>query len=62
MRLHAVRMISPEQLEQSPAVELSHLLADVETQLQSVADTVTRKYLLHSGIPRQITSDLELPQ
>lgn len=62
LALHAVRMISPEQLEQTPAVELSRLLADVETQLQSVADTVTRKYLLHSGIPRQITSDLELPQ
>lgn len=60
--LHMVRMISPELLEQAPSEELQRLLHEVEPQLQNLSDVITRKFLLHSGIPRQITSELELPQ
>jgi uncharacterized circularly permuted ATP-grasp superfamily protein/uncharacterized alpha-E superfamily protein len=60
--LHAVRMISQEQLEQPPAQGLQELLLDVEDAMGHLSQVITRKYLLHSGIPRQITSGLELPQ
>lgn len=60
--LHAVRMIAPEQLEQGPDESLQELLAELDRQLRMLSQVVTRKYLLHSGIPRQITTGMELPQ
>ncbi len=60
--LHAIRMISAEQLERPPSEHLQDELLDIESQTQTLADVLTRKYLLHSGIPRQITLGLELPQ
>lgn len=62
MALHAVRMVSPENLEQVPATDLQQMLLNVEEHMSSLAQVITRKYLLHSGIPRQITSGLEMPQ
>ena len=60
--LHAIRMISPEELEQAASPVLLQRLSDVEQQSQTLANVLSRKYLLHSGIPRQITAELELPQ
>lgn len=60
--LHAVRMIAAEQLAQPPTEGLQSILIDVDRHLQLLSDVVTRKYLLHSGIPRQIESGPELPQ
>lgn len=60
--VHAVRMISPEQLEQTPATSLQELLTEVEGELRGLSQVVTRKYFLHSGVPRQITPGPELPQ
>lgn len=60
--LHAVRMIAPEELEQAASPVLLQRLSDVERQSQTLANVLSRKYLLHSGIPRQITAELELPQ
>jgi uncharacterized circularly permuted ATP-grasp superfamily protein/uncharacterized alpha-E superfamily protein len=60
--VHAVRMISPEQLEQSPATHLKDLLGDLDGRLRALSQVVTKKYFLHSGAPRQIASRLELPQ
>ncbi len=62
MAVHAVRMVSPENLEQVPATALQQILLDVEKDMSTLSHVITRKYLLHSGIPRQITSGLELPQ
>jgi len=60
--LHGVRMISGEQLEPGPSARLPELLAELDRNLRLLSHVVTRKYLLHSGIPRQITSEMELPQ
>ncbi|HET6425482.1 MAG TPA: alpha-E domain-containing protein, partial [Planctomycetaceae bacterium] len=60
--LHSVRMIAPEELEQPASATLLQRLSDVEQQSQTLANVLSRKYLLHSGIPRQITSEVELPQ
>ena len=59
--VHIVRMISSEELEHPPASGLESRLRDVESQLQTLSQVITRKYLLHSGIPRQISSGLEMP-
>ena len=62
MAVHALRMVSPENLEQVPATTLQQILLDVEKDMSTLSQVITRKYLLHSGIPRQITSGLEMPQ
>lgn len=59
---HLVRMISAEQLEERPAEEVANTLVNLDVHLKSLSEIVTRKYLLHSGVPRQITSELELTQ
>lgn len=60
--VHAVRMLSTEDLE-SPRMEpIVVATKQVERQLTLLSDLLTRKYLLHSGTPRQITGELELPQ
>lgn len=56
--VHDVRMLTPEQLAESPPLEVERVLGDLEHQLRTLSDTLTRKYLVHSGTPRQIT-DLE---
>ncbi len=60
--VNSVRMISPEHLRDSRATEVLRLLTTMEPNMKHLADVLTNKYLLHSGAPRQITSDLELPQ
>ena len=60
--LHAVRMISHEHLEDPSATEILRILGEMELQMKQLADVLTNKYLLHSGDPRQINSELELPQ
>jgi len=60
--LHAVRMLPPEQLESAQSHQVRKLITDLETQLKAFSDLVTRKYLLHSGTPRQITAEWEIPQ
>lgn len=60
--LHTVRMFSSEQLEPHAPQSLQVLLSELDRQLRLLSQVVTRKYLLHSGIPRQITSETELPQ
>ena len=53
--VHDVRMLTPEQLAQSPPREVERVLGDLEVQLRTLYDTLTRKYLVHSGAPRQLT-------
>ena len=60
--IHALRMISAQQLEDPQAEVIQQLLADIEPRMKLLSDELTRKYLLHSGAPRQINSELELPQ
>jgi hypothetical protein len=37
------------------------VLSALEQQFRTLAETLTRKYLLHSGIPRQITDEEVTP-
>jgi len=60
--VHAVRMISSEQLEDPGTGNILQVLSDLEPQMKLLSDVLTNKYLLHSGVPRQINSDLEMPQ
>jgi len=60
--VHAVRMISSEQLEQVPGIDILDVLNRLDYQLKVLSQVITRKYLLHSGVPRQIASGPELPQ
>lgn len=59
--LHATRMMTQEELgdrHQGPVLDLARML---DKNLKILADKITRKYLLHSGTPRQITFDVEMP-
>lgn len=58
--VHAVRMISPEQLEDRSTGEIQRILSELEPRMKQLSEVLTRKYLLHSGIPRQINSEPEL--
>jgi uncharacterized alpha-E superfamily protein len=60
--LHAVRMSSSEHIEPGSSEQLPELFTELDSQLCQLSQIVTKKYLLHSGIPRQIASDMELPQ
>lgn len=60
--LHAVRMISHEDLEEPDAQAILRLLTEMEQRMKSLAEVLTDKYLLHSGDPRQINSELEMPR
>ena len=55
--LHAVRMVTPQQLEAARPDELQQLLLDVDGQFKSLTDLLQLRYLLHSGTPRQITGE-----
>lgn len=59
--VHAVRMIAAEHLEDPATEHILKVLTDLEPQLKHLSDVLTNKYLLHSGVPRQINSDLEMP-
>lgn len=59
--LHSVRMLSAEQLQSGDPNEIVAALAVVDRQSQLLGKLLTRKYLLHSGAPRQISGDLDLP-
>lgn len=58
--VHTVRMISPEQLEPESAAPLSLRLAELDLTLRHFVDLLSRKYLVHSGVPRQIATEGEL--
>ena len=60
--LHAIRMISEQQLADRPGKEIMEIMTSTEQQMKHLSDVLTRRYLLHSGAPRQITSEWELPQ
>ena len=60
--VHAVRMISAQQLEDPEAKDILLLLAEIEPRMKQLSDELTRKYLLHSGVPHQINAELELSQ
>ena len=55
--LHAVKMVTPQQLEAPQPDELQQLLLDVDHQFKSLTDLLQLRYLLHSGTPRQITGE-----
>lgn len=55
--VHALRMITPDQLAESPPASVESVLATLDQQFRTLAETLTRTYLLHSGTPRQITED-----
>ncbi len=59
--VQAVRMIASEHLEDPSTEHILKVLTELEPQLKQLSDVLTNKYLLHSGVPRQINSDLEMP-
>lgn len=58
--VHRVRMIPPELLATKDPKVIIELVDDIAQHLKTLSELLTRKYLLHSGQPRQITSDLGL--
>lgn len=58
--VHRVRMIPPELLATKDPEVIIELVDDIALHLKTLSELLTRKYLLHSGQPRQITSDLGL--
>lgn len=55
--LHHTRMITATQLSESPPRDVDRALTHVEQIIRHLADALTRKFLLHSGTPRQIHDD-----
>lgn len=60
--VHSIRMISSIQLEDPEVEHIMAVLSDLEPQMNQLSEALTGKYLLHSGVPRQIHTELELPQ
>lgn len=58
--VNAVRMISAEQLEERPPQAIVELVSAVEGHLKRLSEVLSRKYLLHSGVPRQINVELQM--
>lgn len=54
---HAVRMLTTEDLAETTPRNVVNALKTIEDGTTALANTLTRKYLVHSGTPRQI-SDL----
>ncbi|MEZ6058643.1 MAG: circularly permuted type 2 ATP-grasp protein [Planctomycetaceae bacterium] len=52
--VHEVRMVSTDDLEQTPPSELTELLKRVDANLKLLADNLMRKYLVLAVPPRQI--------
>jgi uncharacterized alpha-E superfamily protein len=57
--LHRVRMLTPEQLAAPDSLDVAEALRVIDQHMRTVSDTLTRKFLVHSGLPRQITVDAE---
>ncbi len=55
--LHAVRMVTPQQLEAAGLDDIQQVLLDVDYQFKALTDLLQLRYLLHSGTPRQITGE-----
>ncbi len=60
--LHSVRMTTQSALEDKSHGAVLGLVRSIEENLKALSDQLTRKYLLHSGVPRQINSDVEIPR
>jgi len=60
--VHSVRMLPPEILAATDGKMILHVLTLIDDHLKALSELLTRKYLLHSGEPRQITTELGLPQ
>lgn len=58
--VHKVRMLTSEDLGASEPVKLGKVLKHVEKSLSDLANLLERKYLLHSGVPRQIVDSGEI--
>lgn len=58
--LHGVRQLTVEQLAAPDPSAVHSVLEILDEQLRLLADVLTRKYLLHSGTPRQINNDMEV--
>ena len=52
---HAVRMLTSEDLAASHPKAVTAALKIVEDSMTHLSDVLTRKYLVHSGVPRQFT-------
>ncbi|MCX7397388.1 MAG: circularly permuted type 2 ATP-grasp protein [Planctomycetales bacterium] len=52
---HAVRMLTTDDLSAPTPRSVQSALKTVEETMSVLSDTLTRKYLVHSGTPRQIT-------
>ncbi len=52
---HAVRMLTATDLAANIPKNVINALKLVETGMLDLSDTLTRKYLVHSGVPRQIS-------
>ena len=52
---HSVRMLTAEDLSAAVPTNVIRALRSVEAGTAALSNTLTRKYLVHSGIPRQIT-------
>ena len=59
--VHRVRMLTPAQLAAPDSTEVAEALRGIEQQLKTVSDTLTRKYLVHSGPPRHISGEAGPP-
>ena len=55
--LHAVRMVTPQQLEATGLIDIQQVLSDVDRHFKALTDLLQLRYLLHSGTPRQITGE-----
>ena len=52
---HAVRMLTSEDLAASHPKAVTAALKIVEDNMNQLSDVLTRKYLVHSGVPRQFS-------
>lgn len=54
---HAVRMLTTEDLAASTPKAVLAALKTVDDSMTRLSDTLTNKYLVHSGVPRQFTDN-----
>ena len=54
---HAVRMLTAEDLSASTPRNVLVALKTVDDSMTKLSDTLTNKYLVHSGVPRQFTDN-----
>ncbi len=60
--VHCARMLPAEILAATDGKMVLHVLTTIDEHLKAVSELLTRKYLLHSGEPRQIATELGMPQ